>query len=40
MGDVVKLTYILRDIFKIQVVREVRNRFINVENPLPAPPWK
>ncbi len=33
MGDVVKLTYFLKDISQIQVVREVRNRFINVQNP-------
>ena len=33
MGDVVKLTYFLKDISQIQLVREVRNRFINVQNP-------
>lgn len=33
MGDVVKLTYFLKDISQVQLVREVRNRFINVHNP-------
>ncbi len=33
MGDVVKLTYFLKDISQIQLVRDVRNRFINVQNP-------
>jgi 2-iminobutanoate/2-iminopropanoate deaminase len=33
MQDVVKLSYFLKDISQIQLVREVRNRFINVQNP-------
>ena len=33
MGDVVKLTYFLKDISQIQLVREARNRFINIQKP-------
>ena len=33
MRDVVKLNYYLRDMSQIQVVRDVRNRFINTQSP-------
>ena len=33
MSDVVKLTYFLKDISQIQLVREVRDRFINLQKP-------
>ncbi len=32
-ADVVKLTYYLLDVSHLPEIREVRNRFVNVENP-------
>ncbi len=33
MNDVVKLSYYIRDVSQIKKVREVRDRYINIQNP-------
>jgi hypothetical protein len=34
---VFKLTYFLLDISQIQIVREVRDQYVNVQHPRPVP---
>ncbi|QHS54146.1 RidA family protein [Mucilaginibacter sp. 14171R-50] len=33
MGDVIKLTYYLKDVSKIQAVRDARDKYINIQTP-------